>query len=118
MCIRDRIYDDVLDLIGTDEESGKTLGTDLKKGKWTLPVLHALQTLPASESESLRAQLVEGNNRVVNKVLAAGGVRFSLRKAVELLERAKGDLEVLGDPEGELRGLTERLQAFLRQLEV
>ena len=113
-----QIYDDVLDLIGTDEESGKTLGTDLKKGKWTLPVLHALQTLPASESESLRAQLVEGNNRVVNKVLAAGGVRFSLRKAVELLERAKGDLEVLGDPEGELRGLTERLQAFLRQLEV
>ena len=113
-----QIYDDVLDLVGTCEESGKTLGTDLKKGKWTLPVLHALQTLPASESESLRAQLVEGAAGVVPKVIAAGGVRFSLRKAVELLERAKGDLEVLGDPEGELRGLTERLQAFLRQMEV
>lgn len=112
-----QIYDDVLDLAGTDEESGKTLGTDLKKGKWTLPILHALQTLPAAESESLRSALVEGRGGVVAKVRSAGGIRFSMRKAVELLERAKGDLQVLGDPEGELRGLTERLQKFLRQWE-
>ena len=109
-----QIYDDVLDLAGTDEESGKTLGTDLKKGKWTLPVLHALQTLPAGESESLRAGLVDGNDEVISKIHAAGGIRFSMRKAVELLERAKGDLRVLGDSEGELQGLIERLQAFLR----
>ena len=110
-----QIYDDVLDLDGTDEESGKTLGTDLKKGKWTLPVLHALQTLPAAESEALRAGLVDGNGEVISKIRVAGGIRFSMRKAVELLERAKGDLLVLGDSEGELLGLTERLQAFLRQ---
>lgn len=109
-----QIYDDVLDLVGTDEESGKTLGTDLKKGKWTLPVLHALQTLPATESESLRSGLLGGDGGVVEKIRAAGGVRFSMRKAIELLERAKGDLEVLGDAEGELRGLTERLQKFLK----
>ena len=53
-----QIYDDCLDLFGTDAESGKTLGTDLRKGKWTLPVLHALQTLPKEESEKLRTQLV------------------------------------------------------------
>ncbi|NBT90287.1 MAG: polyprenyl synthetase family protein [Verrucomicrobia bacterium] len=112
-----QIYDDVLDLVGTDEESGKTLGTDLKKGKWTLPVLHALQTLPAGESEALRAELVEGGGEVVGKIRAAGGIRFSMRKAVELLERAKGDLQLLGDPEGELEALTGRLQGFLRQFE-
>lgn len=112
-----QIYDDVLDLVGTDEESGKTLGTDLKKGKWTLPVLHALQTLPAGESEALRAELVGGSGEVVGKIRAAGGIRFSMRKAVELLERAKGDLQLLGDPEGELEALTGRLQGFLRQFE-
>ena len=112
-----QIYDDVLDLAGTDEESGKTLGTDLQKGKWTLPVLHALQTLPPRESESLRAALVAGGVNVVETVRQAGGFRFSLRKAGELLERAKADLQVLGDPEGELLGLTGRLQAFLRQWE-
>jgi octaprenyl-diphosphate synthase len=110
-----QIYDDVLDLAGTDEESGKTLGTDLKKGKWTLPVLHALQTLPQPESEVLKAELVNGEGGVVAKVREAGGIRFAMRKAVELLERAKGDLRVLGDADGELLALTERLQNFLRQ---
>jgi len=38
-----QIYDDLLDLAGTEEESGKTLGTDLRKGKFTLPVLILLQ---------------------------------------------------------------------------
>lgn len=109
-----QIYDDVLDLCGTDEESGKTLGTDLKKGKWTLPVLHALQTMPPAEAESLRAGLVGGDGDVVPKIRAAGGIRFSLRKAVDLLERAKGDLQVLGDPHGDLQGLLGRLQEFFR----
>jgi hypothetical protein len=61
---------------------------------------------------------VEGGAGAVTKIREAGGLRFSLRKAVDLLERSKADLLVLGDPEGELRGLTERLQAFLRQMEV
>jgi octaprenyl-diphosphate synthase len=114
-----QIYDDCLDLFGTDEESGKTLGTDLRKGKWTLPVLHALQTLPKEESEALRAQLVQENagiEGVAEKVRQAGGLKFSLRKAVDLLERAKGDLKVLGDGDkvGELLGMTERLTDYLK----
>lgn len=114
-----QIYDDCLDLFGTDEESGKTLGTDLRKGKWTLPVLHALQTLPKAESEALRTRLVEENPRVegvAEVVRQAGGLRFSLRKAVDLLERAKGDLRVLGDGEktGELTAMTDRLAEYLK----
>ena len=34
-----QIYDDCLDIAGTEIETGKTLGTDLRKGKLTLPVL-------------------------------------------------------------------------------
>lgn len=113
-----QIYDDCLDLFGTDAESGKTLGTDLRKGKWTLPVLHALQTLPKEESEKLRTQLVGegGVEGVSDKVREAGGLKFALRKAVELLERAKGDLKVLGEG-GEARKLTsmtDRMQEYLR----
>jgi octaprenyl-diphosphate synthase len=113
-----QIYDDCLDLFGTDEESGKTLGTDLRKGKWTLPVLHALQTLPKEDSEKLRTQLVgeEGVVGVAEKVKEAGGLKFALRKAVDLLERAKGDLKVLGEG-GEakkLTNMTDRLQGYLK----
>jgi len=113
-----QIYDDCLDLFGTDEASGKTLGTDLQKGKWTLPVLHALQTLPREDSEKLRAQLVgeTGVEGVAEKVKKAGGLKFALRKAVELLERAKGDLKVLGQGKdvGKLTEMTDRLADYLK----
>ncbi|NBS78826.1 MAG: polyprenyl synthetase family protein [Verrucomicrobia bacterium] len=113
-----QIYDDCLDLFGSDEESGKTLGTDIAKGKWTLPVLHALQTLPKEESEKLRAQLVGELmvGGVAEKVREAGGLKFALRKAVELLDRAKGDLQVLGEGReaGKLTEMTQRLQEYLK----
>ena len=32
-----QIYDDCLDLAGSEKATGKTLGTDLRKGKFTLP---------------------------------------------------------------------------------
>ena len=37
-----QIYDDCLDLVGAEEEVGKTLRTDLAKGKLTLPILNLL----------------------------------------------------------------------------
>lgn len=118
-----QIYDDCLDLFGTSEESGKTLGSDLRKGKWTLPVLHALQTLPKEESEKLRTQLVNGKAEVegvAEKVRAAGGLKFALRKAVELLEKGKDDLRVLGEGRDVARlvGMAEGLANYLRTAEV
>ena len=44
-----QIYDDCLDLAGSEIATGKTLGTDLRKGKFTLPVLIFLRS--ASEFE-------------------------------------------------------------------
>jgi octaprenyl-diphosphate synthase len=38
-----QIYDDCLDIAGSEETVGKTLGTDLRKGKLTLPILYLLQ---------------------------------------------------------------------------
>ena len=35
-----QIYDDCLDLVGSEEQVGKTLRTDLEKGKLTLPLLN------------------------------------------------------------------------------
>ncbi|MGH2793486.1 MAG: polyprenyl synthetase family protein, partial [Actinomycetota bacterium] len=37
-----QLSDDVLDISGVEEESGKTPGTDLREGVWTLPVLSTL----------------------------------------------------------------------------
>src|SRR5213594_4421981 len=52
-----QIYDDCVDLAGNESVTGKTLGTDLRKGKFTLPVLIFLRS--ASEFERQRCcQLV------------------------------------------------------------
>ena len=52
-----QIYDDCVDLAGSESVTGKTLGTDLRKGKFTLPVLIFLGS--ASEFERERCcQLV------------------------------------------------------------
>ena len=80
-----QIYDDCVDLAGTETVSGKTLGTDLRKGKFTLPVLIFLGS--ASEFERERCcQLVldekveamiellknGANNGALNQSIAAG----------------------------------------------
>jgi octaprenyl-diphosphate synthase len=53
-----QIVDDCLDLDGDEEEVGKSLGTDVAKGKMTLPVIHFLRTAPPAERDALRRLLV------------------------------------------------------------
>ncbi len=52
-----QIIDDILDLVGSPDKVGKTLGTDLTNRKPTLPVIHALQNLPPNQREQLIAAL-------------------------------------------------------------
>jgi octaprenyl-diphosphate synthase len=80
-----QIYDDCVDLAGTESVTGKTLGTDLRKGKFTLPVLIFLRS--ASEFERERCcqlvldekieEMIEllkngANNGALNESIAAG----------------------------------------------
>jgi len=55
-----QIADDVLDLKGEAYVVGKTLGTDLKQQKLTLPVIRALAELPSDEAERLRCSFRNG----------------------------------------------------------
>ncbi len=94
-----QIYDDCLDLFGTEEHSGKTLGTDLKKGKFTLPLIHMLGQLEPGAVAGVSETILHGDEAerlgLLRQIIDAGGVRSSLRKANELLERAGRSLEVL-----------------------
>jgi octaprenyl-diphosphate synthase len=80
-----QIYDDCVDLVGTESVTGKTLGTDLRKGKFTLPVLFFLRS--ASEFERERCcqlvldekveEMIEllkngANNGALNESIVAG----------------------------------------------
>lgn len=52
-----QVYDDCLDLFGTEETAGKSLGTDLAKGKLTLPLLIVLEQGDAAAQEKLKAMV-------------------------------------------------------------
>jgi octaprenyl-diphosphate synthase len=115
-----QIYDDCLDLFGTEENSGKTLGTDLKKGKFTLPLIYMLQHLESDELARVSDTILYGDEAdrlgLLKQVIDAGGIRFSLRKAHELLDRASRSLEVLPESDAR-RSLASLPQAFADHLD-
>ena len=87
-----QIYDDCLDLFGSEDGSGKTLGTDLKKGKLTLPILHMLQQMNETEVAKVSETILHGDDadrdELRGKVVSMGGHSYSVRKAQEYLEKS------------------------------
>ena len=55
-----QIFDDLADYLGSEDKAGKTLGTDLRACKATLPLLHFLDAIPAAERAHWVNQLQEG----------------------------------------------------------
>jgi octaprenyl-diphosphate synthase len=93
-----QIYDDCLDLAGTEEETGKTLGTDIRKGKFTLPVLLMLQHQGA-DAASLRTMLLAEENideRQLTEMLArSGSISAAAQVSRRMLAEARASLEVI-----------------------
>ena len=90
-----QIYDDILDLAGDEEATGKTLGTDLKKGKFTLPILLLLQS--GKDLGSIRDLLLKDDPAAIDELAAMvdrtgvleNSKRIALAKiseSIELLE--------------------------------
>ncbi len=81
-----QIYDDVADLYGDEAKIGKTLGTDLENGKFTLPLLLLFQNMDHEEQSRLIGRLREGSDPALadlrarlreNRIFSAVAERFS-----------------------------------------
>jgi octaprenyl-diphosphate synthase len=94
-----QIYDDCLDLVGTEGATGKTVGTDLAKGKLTLPLLHVLAQANDAERERLHTIIVHGTeeNRteLLAQVVERGGLKNAVRRIQGYLDQAVASLQVL-----------------------
>ncbi|MGC8887957.1 MAG: polyprenyl synthetase family protein [Verrucomicrobiia bacterium] len=52
-----QIYDDCLDLFGKESQAGKSLGTDIAKGKLTLPILLLFERLEKEKASEIRKMI-------------------------------------------------------------
>jgi octaprenyl-diphosphate synthase len=110
-----QVYDDCVDLFGTEAEAGKSLGTDLAKGKLTWPVLLAWERANAAARahlENLIQNWQPENLSAVNELI----VKYetfepSLEVIANYLEQARKALRILPESGGRagLSGLTEFL---------
>ncbi|MDQ6807913.1 MAG: polyprenyl synthetase family protein [Verrucomicrobiota bacterium] len=94
-----QIYDDCLDIAGDEVSIGKTLGTDLRKGKLTLPVLMLLESAPPTERERYCEWILGDRSEAIAELLKTAATNDSLRASVdygqELIGEAQAELERL-----------------------
>jgi len=94
-----QIYDDCLDLVGTEDEVGKTLRTDLEKGKLTLPLLNLLENASSAQRDKLNKRIIEQQPLDFDVLIGIaeyeGAVEDALDTASQMLDDAREDLEVL-----------------------
>jgi octaprenyl-diphosphate synthase len=112
-----QVYDDCLDLFGSEASVGKSLGTDLAKGKVTLPLLLALeQATPAvrAEIEAMVQDWSPGQFVRLTKILQDyRTLEGSQEEVHHYTQAAREKLGVLPHTESRdgLIGLTEYLEA-------
>lgn len=96
-----QIRDDVFDYF-TAEKIGKPTGNDLREGKITLPLLHALETAPDPDMLALasKGELDEADVNVLQEFARAnGGIEYAYDTMRRLRDRAVGLLSSLEDSE-------------------
>jgi octaprenyl-diphosphate synthase len=112
-----QIYDDILDLAGSEEETGKTLGTDLEKGKFTLPVLLMLQS--GKDVSELRDILLNGDESSAEALTSilrdAGTIESAKAIAERLINESLEQLNGIQDNRYArgLRAIPEHLRTLL-----
>lgn len=110
-----QIADDLLDVVGSEHHTGKSLGTDLKKQKLTLPLIHLLaQTSPMRRDEICEA-LAHPDEKTRAALLPilqnSGAIRYARARADEFSVAARQHLALLPDSPG--RQLLEDMADFV-----
>lgn len=95
-----QIVDDCLDIIGSEDEMGKSLSSDLKKGKLTLPIIRLVGNLPEARRESTGSWILQNFNdqnrsAVLDLLTECDAVEYAMNKARLYAQEAKNYISSL-----------------------
>jgi geranylgeranyl pyrophosphate synthase len=95
-----QIIDDVLDFRGDQDVLGKPVGSDLREGIVTLPVLYYLRAHP--DDEGIASVIRDGGQdhlvrQVVSAVRESGAVDQALKRARSMIKQSQQSLQMLPD---------------------
>lgn len=99
-----QIHDDCLDLFGSEQSVGKSLGTDLASGKITLPLMIALEKASPADKRSLQGAIEhwqsENFSEIIELLRRCDALNETKRVFQDQIERAQRCLARLGRSEG------------------
>jgi geranylgeranyl pyrophosphate synthase len=84
-----QLLDDVLDVSGPPERTGKARGTDLLDGTVTLPLIVAAERDPEVRSVDLRSLDAAGAEALCDRIEASGALRLVRSRALEMVAEGK-----------------------------
>jgi len=90
-----QITDDLLDIIGDENKTGKTLGSDVRKRKLTLAVIHLLGAVEEGEKSAVKSKLNavgESKEALAEMLRCYGSLEYARGRAQEFVARAVGAL--------------------------
>jgi octaprenyl-diphosphate synthase len=94
-----QVIDDCLDLDGDQTRVGKTLGTDARQGKVTLPVIHFLESATREKGDRMRDLLSSGDHGARDEIRdlldREGSLEYARGRATAYAEDAARLLEVV-----------------------
>jgi octaprenyl-diphosphate synthase len=106
-----QIADDLLDLVGEERATGKSLGIDLEQQKMTLPLIRLLGEAPGETALRLRHILASPGNHKREALrpflVESGALRYAARRAEEFAGWARAELDCL--PPSECKTILETL---------
>lgn len=112
-----QIADDLLDVCGTEQETGKSLGSDLEKQKLTLPIIRLLAESEPDEQARLRELLAHpsaASRQEIGRCLrATDALEYARQRAFDYVAGARAALACLSD--SPTRQLLETMTEFVVQ---
>jgi octaprenyl-diphosphate synthase len=94
-----QVADDLLDLVGEERATGKSLGTDLEQQKMTLPLIRLICTAPARTADRLRQLLTAPGNHKREALRPfledSDALAYATRRARDFAARARAELAPL-----------------------